>query len=70
VEWPNEGLPLAVLLRELGLVASSSEARRAVQQGGVRLDGAAVTDAMQPVARPAAPLLIQVGKRRLKRLLP
>jgi tyrosyl-tRNA synthetase len=69
-QWPDEGLPLAVLLRELGLVTSSSEARRAVQQGGVRLEGQVATDAMQLVARPQAGVLIQVGKRRFLRLQP
>jgi tyrosyl-tRNA synthetase len=69
-EWAAEGLPLAVLLRELGLASSSSDARRAVQQGGVRLDGQVAGDPMQPVPRPAAALLIQVGKRRFVRLLP
>jgi len=69
-QWPAQGLPLAVLLRELGLAASSSEARRAVEQGGVRLDGVVATDPMLPIPRPAADLLIQIGKRRFARLVP
>jgi len=36
----GEPRPLSVLLHEAGLVASSSEARRALQQGGVYLNGA------------------------------
>lgn len=70
VSWPGEGgeLPLAVLLRELALAQSSSEARRLVQQGGVRLDGEVRKDPMEAVARPRDPLLIQVGKRRFARV--
>jgi tyrosyl-tRNA synthetase len=66
--WPAEGLPLAVLLRELGLAKSSSDARRAVQQGGVKLDGRVVADPMQMVTRPAEQLLLQVGKRHFVRV--
>ncbi len=64
--WPSEdeSLPLAILLKELELAKSSSEARRLVQQGGMRLDGEVRNDPMESVARPQEPLLIQVGKRR------
>jgi tyrosyl-tRNA synthetase len=68
--WPAECVPLAVLLRELGLAGTSSEARRAVEQGGVRLDGNVARDPMQIIPRPAGPLLLQVGKRRFARLVP
>jgi tyrosyl-tRNA synthetase len=68
--WPAEGVPLAVLLRELKLARSSSEARRLVQQGGVRLAGEVALDPMQPVARPDEPLLVQVGKKRFARVKP
>ncbi len=69
-QWPAAGLPLSVLLRELGLAKSSSEARRAVEQGGVRLDGAVAKDPMQPVARPGeAGILVQLGKLRAVRLM-
>jgi tyrosyl-tRNA synthetase len=69
-DWPARGLPLAVLLRELGLASSSSEARRAIEQGGVRLDGEPARDPSGIVARPSAPLLVQVGRRRFARLVP
>lgn len=64
-EWPAAGLPLPVLLREVGLAASSSEARRLVGQGGVRLDGAVVRDADHLVPRPPERLLVAVGRRRM-----
>ena len=69
--WPGEQaeLPLANLLAALGLCESTSDARRLIRQGAVRIDGAAVQDPVAPVARPAgAALLLQVGKRRFARL--
>ncbi|HVS18859.1 MAG TPA: tyrosine--tRNA ligase [Planctomycetota bacterium] len=66
--WDAAGVPLAVLLRELGLASSSSDARRKVEQGGVRLDGEVAHDPMALVPRPAANLLIQSGKRDWRRL--
>lgn len=66
--WPAEGLPLPVLLREIGLAASSSEARRLIQQGAVKLEGEAQKDPNFSVLAPDAPLLIQVGKRRFARV--
>jgi len=70
IAWPSEGaLPLANLLRELGLAASGGEARRLVDQGGVRLDGDVVNEPMQVVEPPSEELLIQVGKRRFARVL-
>jgi tyrosyl-tRNA synthetase len=69
-EWPAAGLPLDVLLREIGLVASSSEARRLIAQGGVRADGEVVADPKRLVARPSGELLLQVGKRRFARVRP
>jgi tyrosyl-tRNA synthetase len=67
--WPGDGaLPLANLLRELGLAASGGEARRLVQQGGVRLDGVVATEAMAVVEPPVKEMLVQVGKRRFARV--
>jgi tyrosyl-tRNA synthetase len=66
--WPAEGVPLAVLLRELELAPSSKEARRLVAQGAVRVGGEVASDATALVAAPAEPLLVQVGKRRFARV--
>ncbi len=61
---------LPALLREAGLVASGSEARRMVTQSAVRLDGEVLAD---PVAELASDQVIggvlQVGKRRFVRLI-
>jgi tyrosyl-tRNA synthetase len=69
--WPAAGVPLAVLLREIGLTASASEARRAIEQGGVRVAGEPVRDPAALIAPPArgSALLLQVGKRRFARVL-
>jgi len=69
--WPAGGdeLPLPNLLKELGLAQSTSEARRLVQQGGVKLDGQAEKDPRSSVARDRLPVLIQVGKRRFAKLV-
>ena len=68
-EWGDE-LMLANLLKNMDLVKSTSEARRAIQQGGVRLDDSVVSDPKAIVAHPSAPVLIRVGKKRFGRLLP
>jgi tyrosyl-tRNA synthetase len=46
---------------------STSEARRLIAQGGVKLDGAAVTDLDVPRQRLVGSVL-QAGKRRFVRL--
>jgi len=70
--WPAsaqpEGLALMSLLKELGLCPSTSEAKRLVEGGGVRLDGEVQSDPRRVVAKPAAPLLVQVGKRKFARV--
>jgi tyrosyl-tRNA synthetase len=58
----------ALLTGALG-IASTSEARRLIAQGGVRLDGAPVTDLDVPRERLGG-AVIQVGKRRFARLTP
>jgi tyrosyl-tRNA synthetase len=64
-----EGDPVhlpAVLVEHLG-VASTSEARRLIAQGGVRLDGEPVGELDVPRARLAGAVL-QAGRRRFARL--
>ncbi len=62
------GAPLGVgaLLKQAGLVPSTSEAMRLVEQGGVRIDGAVVSDKALKVA--AGTLVLQVGKRKFARV--
>lgn len=50
------------LLSDLGLVKSSSEGRRRIQQGGVEIDGQRVTDPQAKLNR-GGPYTIKAGKR-------
>jgi tyrosyl-tRNA synthetase len=61
-------LPLANLLKDLGLEKSTSDARRNIEQGGVKVDGTVVTDPRMKITMPADALLLQVGKRRYLRV--
>jgi tyrosyl-tRNA synthetase len=61
------GLPVPQLLKQAGLVASTSEAIRQIAGGGVRLDGERVTDKGQSVPV-GATLVAQVGKRKFVRV--
>lgn len=47
---------------------SKKEARRIVEQGGVKIDGCTVSDLRQPVFKPADSVVIQVGKKRFFRV--
>jgi tyrosyl-tRNA synthetase len=66
----NSGvLPLAKLIARLGLAASVAEARRLIEQGGVRIGGVKQTDASVVLElKPGEMALLQVGKRRFVRL--
>jgi tyrosyl-tRNA synthetase len=55
------------LLKQAGLVASTSEAMRAIDQGGVKLDGEKVSDKHQQVAK-GTEVVAQVGKRKFARV--
>ena len=62
------GAPLGIgqLLKLANLCPSSSDALRMVEQGGVRIDGAPVTDKGLKVA--AGCFVVQVGKRKFARV--
>lgn len=64
VQSQNSRLPVANLLKGAGLVASTSEALRAIQQGAVRIDGERIEDRALELAV-GSRHLYQVGKRRL-----
>ena len=55
---------LADLLVEVGLAASKGEAKRLIEQGGVRVAGEKVSNSAADVAISAEPVLFQVGKRK------
>ena len=56
------------LLGEAGLVESNGEARRLIQQGGVKLNGEKLMDADLEVEA-VGELLLQAGKRRFARII-
>jgi len=62
------GAPLGIgqLLKQASLCASTSEALRMVEQGGVRIDGAVVSDKGLKVE--AGQFVLQVGKRKFARV--
>lgn len=62
------GAPLAIgaLLKAANLVASTSEGLRMVEQNGVRIDGAVVSD--RGVKIEAGTFVLQVGKRKFARV--
>jgi tyrosyl-tRNA synthetase len=62
------GAPVSIgqLLKQAGLVASTSEALRNVEQGGVRVDGDKVSDKALKLG--AGTYVVQVGKRRAARV--
>jgi tyrosyl-tRNA synthetase len=62
------GAPLGVahLLKQTGLCASTSEAMRMVDQGGVRIDGNVVSDKALQI-QPGS-FVLQVGKRKFARV--
>lgn len=59
---------LVDLLVSAGLAASKGEAKRLIDQGGVRLDGEKVLDAAMDLQIAKGAILVQVGKRRFIKL--
>ena len=60
------GLAIAQVLKQAALTASTSEATRMIEQGGVRVDGDKVSDKALKLA-PGA-YVLQVGKRKFARV--
>ena len=63
----GQGLPIIDILRQTGRVKSNSEARRLIEQGGVRLDGKVVDDINYSIY-PKDGQIVQVGKRYFRKL--
>lgn len=64
---PKEGLGLLQAMTGAELTKSNSEARRLVEQGGVKIDGEKVMDAKFVFLKKGT-FLIQAGKRRFKKV--
>ena len=75
-----EDIPVAVVepgerylprvLVEIGLARSTSEARRLIEQGGVRIDGLPVADLEVDLGTSGAGRIVQVGNRQFRRVVP
>ena len=61
------GLGIGALLKQAGLVPSTSEAMRMVEQGGVRVDGGVVSDKSLKISE--GTFVVQVGRRKFARVV-
>jgi tyrosyl-tRNA synthetase len=67
ISMGGEAIGIAQLLKQAGLVASTSEALRMIDQGGVRLDGEKVADKGLKLTA-GITVVAQVGKRKFARI--
>jgi tyrosyl-tRNA synthetase len=63
----GEALALPQVLKQAGLTASTSEAVRMIEQGGVKIDGAKAGDKSLKLGK-GAQIVLQVGKRKFARV--
>lgn len=63
----KEGLPIAQLLKQTGLTASTTEALRMIEQGGVKLNGEKVSDKTFRLSC-GQMVVVQVGKRKFAKV--
>ncbi|MBC7780990.1 MAG: tyrosine--tRNA ligase [Proteobacteria bacterium] len=61
-------IAIAQAMKQSGLVPSTSEAYRLIEQGAVRVDGDRLVDRARALS-PGEQILLQVGKRRFARIL-
>ena len=62
-----DGLPISQALKQAGLTASTSDALRMIDQGGVKLDGERLSDKALKL-RSGETVVAQVGKRKFSRI--
>ena len=63
----NGELGIAQLIKQAGLVSSSSDAMRMIEQGGVRIDGERIED-KKLLLKAGSKLVVQIGKRKFARV--
>ena len=63
----KDGLPIAQLLKQAGLTASTTEALRLIEQGGVKLNGEKVRDKTIKL-NSGETAVVQVGKRKFAKV--
>ena len=64
---PDGALSIAQLLKQAGLVTSTSDALRMIDQGGVRIDGARIEDKSLSL-KVGSEIVAQIGKRKFARV--
>jgi len=67
VELPAEAVMASKLLLTCGLVASGSEGKRMIAQGGVSIDGRKLTDPNEMIS-PIDGMVVQVGRRKFAKI--
>jgi tyrosyl-tRNA synthetase len=67
VEASGRPVLLTQVLKRIGLTASTSEAMRMIEQGGVRIDAQKVSDKALTLV-PGQSAVLQVGKRKFARV--
>jgi len=68
LELPAEEIGLISLVVKAGFAPSNGEARRLIQQGGVRIDDEQVKD-IKATITPADGMILRVGKRKFARIV-
>jgi tyrosyl-tRNA synthetase len=71
-DFVDGNIDILTMLLKSGLVPSKSEARRAVEQGGVAVDGEKVTDIKMLFAKADIPedgLVLRRGKKNFRRVV-
>ncbi len=63
----GDGLTIAKILKQTGLTASTTEALRMVEQGGVKLNGEKISDKNLKIKR-GTTAVVQVGKRKFSKV--
>ncbi len=63
----GDGIPIPQVLKHARLTSSTSDALRMLEQGGVKLDGAKVSDKALRLAK-GQTVVVQVGKRKFARV--
>ncbi len=67
MQVPEEGYPIANLLKDSGLTGSTSESYRVLKQGGVRINGDKVSDSKLKLLQ-GTTQVYQVGKRKFAKV--
>ena len=67
LSYPETGLPITQLLKQLNLAPSTTEANRLIEQGGVKVNGDPVSDRALKLAK-GGTYVVQVGKRKFARV--